>query len=277
MLLVHIVTSLLDPFAGIKLIDAVIPFTGSYRPIWLGLGAFASDLFIAVALTSVVRRRLGHGAWRATHWLAYVCWPVAIVHTVGTGSDVKQTWLLALTADVRRHRGARRVGADRARLARAARRCAASALVASIALPVIFVAWLPGGPLGKDWAARAGTPARDLQRVSATTTVPNSSANSTPSTQIAAFAAHVNGTVAQGQTASGLVQVDIALAVANPRLGTLHVRIDGTPAARRRRADDREQRLDRHVVEPRAVQRRRHRPGTGHRSARASARATGVR
>ena len=113
-------TSLLDPFAGIKLIDAVIPFTGSYRPIWLGLGAFASDLFIAVALTSVIRRRLGHGAWRATHWLAYVCWPVAIVHTVGTGSDVKQIWLLALTATCVAAVVARGVGADRVRLARAA-------------------------------------------------------------------------------------------------------------------------------------------------------------
>ena len=97
-LLVHIVTSVLDPFASIHLIDAVVPFTASYRPLWLGLGAFASDLLIAIALTSVVRRRLGHGAWRATHWLAYLCWPVAVLHTVGTGSDVKQVWLLALTA-----------------------------------------------------------------------------------------------------------------------------------------------------------------------------------
>jgi len=226
LLLVHIATSLLDPFAGIKLIDAVIPFTGSYRPIWLGLGAFASDLFIAVAVTSVVRRRLGHRAWRATHWLAYLCWPVAIVHTVGTGSDVKQVWLLALTATCI----AIVILAVWARIGLGwpeRRTLRASALVASIALPLAFVAWLPGGPLGKDWAARAGTPARDLQRVSATTTV----ANGTPSTQIVAFAARVNGTVAQEQTANGSVRVDIALVVANSSLGTLHVRIDGTPVA----------------------------------------------
>ena len=230
LLLVHIATSLLDPFAGIKLIDAVIPFTGSYRPIWLGLGAFASDLFIAVAVTSVVRRRLGHRAWRATHWLAYLCWPVAIVHTVGTGSDVKQVWLLALTATCI----AIVILAVWARIGFGwpeRRTLRASALGAAIALPLAFVAWLPGGPLGKDWAARAGTPARDLQRVSATTTVANGGANRTPSTQIVAFAARVNGTVAQQQLANGSVQVDIVLAVANPSLGTLHVRIDGTPVA----------------------------------------------
>src|ERR1700733_8199054 len=38
-LVVHVATSLLDPFAGIHLIDALVPLTGSYRPVWLGLGA----------------------------------------------------------------------------------------------------------------------------------------------------------------------------------------------------------------------------------------------
>ena len=158
LLLVHIVTTLLDPFAGIKLIDAVIPFTGSYRPLWLGLGAFASDLLIAVALTSIVRRRLGHGAWRATHWLAYLCWPVAILHTVGTGSDVKQVWMLALTAACVATVVARRLGAGRLRLARPARAARRARSSRRSRCPLIFVAWLPGGPLGKDWARRAGTP-----------------------------------------------------------------------------------------------------------------------
>ena len=48
-----------------------------------------------------MRRRLGHGAWRATHWLAYLCWPVAVLHAVGTGSDIKQPWMLALIASLR--------------------------------------------------------------------------------------------------------------------------------------------------------------------------------
>ena len=94
---VHILTAVLDSFAPISLIDAFVPFIGSYRPFWLGLGAVAFDLLLAVTLTSIVRRRLGHRAWRATHWLAYACWPIALLHGLGTGSDVKSTWLLALS------------------------------------------------------------------------------------------------------------------------------------------------------------------------------------
>jgi DMSO/TMAO reductase YedYZ heme-binding membrane subunit len=230
LLIVHIVTSLLDPFAGIRLIDAIVPFTGSYRPIWLGLGAFASDLFIAVALTSVLRRRLGHRAWRATHWLAYLCWPVAIVHAVGTGSDVKQVWLLAVTAACI----ATVMVAVWARVGFGwpeRRTLRGGALVASIALPALLVVWLPGGPLAHDWARRAGTPPRDLGAPA--TTVASSGRTSTvsPSTAVAAFSASVNGTVAQSQTQSGLVRVAIALTVANAVLPSIHLEIDGTPVA----------------------------------------------
>ena len=78
-LAVHVVTAVLDPFAPIRLIDALIPFVSVYRPIWVGLGAVASDVMIALIVTSLLRRRFGYRAWRATHWLAYACWPIASV------------------------------------------------------------------------------------------------------------------------------------------------------------------------------------------------------
>src|SRR5205823_4926276 len=92
-LAIHIVTSVLDGFAPITLLDGVLPFLSAYRPLWLGLGTLAFDLLLAIAITSVIRRRLGYRAWRAVHWLAYASWPVAVLHGLGTGSDVKQWWM----------------------------------------------------------------------------------------------------------------------------------------------------------------------------------------
>ena len=57
---VHILTSVLDSFAPISLMNAIIPFTGSYRPFWLGLGAVAFDLMLAVVITSLLRERIGY-------------------------------------------------------------------------------------------------------------------------------------------------------------------------------------------------------------------------
>ena len=92
----HVVTSVLDPFAPIRLTDAVIPFAGRYRPVWLGLGAVAFDLLVALVVTSLLRRRIGARAWRAVHWTAYACWPVAVAHGLGMGTDRVVGWVQVL-------------------------------------------------------------------------------------------------------------------------------------------------------------------------------------
>ena len=89
----HIVTAIVDGYVPIRWIDAVVPFAGQYKPFWLGLGALAFDLLLAVIITSLVRVRLGHRTWRAVHWLAYACWPVAVIHGLGIGSDTGQWWM----------------------------------------------------------------------------------------------------------------------------------------------------------------------------------------
>ena len=96
---VHIATSVLDTYAGIRLRDAAIPFVSAYRPVWVGLGAVAFDLLLAVVITSLVRVRLGLRAWRAVHWAVYAIWPIAVIHAFGAGSDV-QTGLLPVIAAV---------------------------------------------------------------------------------------------------------------------------------------------------------------------------------
>ncbi|HYT26542.1 MAG TPA: ferric reductase-like transmembrane domain-containing protein [Actinomycetota bacterium] len=97
-LALHVATTVVDGYAPIGWLDAVVPFRSAYRPLWLGLGAVALDLLAAVAVTSLLRARLGRRTWRAVHWLAYACWPVALAHGLGTGSDTGRAWMLALDA-----------------------------------------------------------------------------------------------------------------------------------------------------------------------------------
>lgn len=169
-LAVHIVTAVLDSFVSITIVQAFVPFVGSYRPFWLGLGAVAFDLLVALVITSLMRRVLGYRAWRATHWLAYACWPVALLHSFGTGSDVKSNWMLAITlvcvavvliaVCVRALAG----WPDRAGVRLAA-------LAGAFLFAIGLVRWLPGGPLGRDWALRSGTPAAALGSTAHTSAV----------------------------------------------------------------------------------------------------------
>jgi sulfoxide reductase heme-binding subunit YedZ len=94
---VHVATAVIDPYAGIGWLDVIVPFGSVYRPFWLGLGAVAGDLFIAVLATSLLRQRLGVRLWRLVHWASYACWPVALLHGVGTGTTDRHTaWVIAL-------------------------------------------------------------------------------------------------------------------------------------------------------------------------------------
>jgi methionine sulfoxide reductase heme-binding subunit len=160
-LTVHIVTAVADPYAPIRLVDAVVPFVSSYRPIWLGLGAVAFDILIALIITSLLRARLGHRVWRAVHWAAYASWPVAVAHGLGSGTDVTSRWLLiltlasagsVLTAVLWRILRLTSAGARRRR----------TAVGVAVAVPLLLCGFAVIGPLAPRWAARAGTPAAQL-------------------------------------------------------------------------------------------------------------------
>jgi Ferric reductase like transmembrane component len=231
-LLVHILTSLLDGFAPIRLLDVVIPFGATYRPLWLGFGAVAFDLMLAVVITSLLRRRFGYRAWRFTHWAAYACWPVALLHGLGTGSDTKQGWMLVIaggcvivmivavvaraTAGWPQHAGAR-----------------LAALAASAMVPLGLLVWLPSGPLAAGWAKRAGTPASILQAAaassSASSTGQGGSSTSGSTSSAPSFTAGASGTVQQSQLSDGSARVAISLSLAGQQLNTLGIVLRGQP------------------------------------------------
>jgi len=92
-LALHVVTAILDPYVSIGWAATVLPFASGYRTLAVGLGTLAVDFGGAVLLTSLARVRLGWRAWRAVHWLAYVAWPVAFVHALTAGNDLRIWWV----------------------------------------------------------------------------------------------------------------------------------------------------------------------------------------
>ena len=96
-LALHIAFAVIDSYVGISVLDVLVPFASDYQPIWLGLGTVALDLMLAVLVTSLLRARIGHRTWRTVHWLAYVSWPVALVHGIGIGTDSGTDWMTWLT------------------------------------------------------------------------------------------------------------------------------------------------------------------------------------
>jgi methionine sulfoxide reductase heme-binding subunit len=94
---VHVLTAGLDTYVRIPLVSGVIPFASGYERFWLGLGAISFDLMLAMIITSLIRGRLNRILWRAIHLLAYLSWPVAFAHSIGSSTDLQRGWLLDLS------------------------------------------------------------------------------------------------------------------------------------------------------------------------------------
>jgi DMSO/TMAO reductase YedYZ heme-binding membrane subunit len=221
----HIVTTVADGFAPITLLDGVIPFVSPYRPLWLGFGTFAFDLLLAVAITSLVRRRLGYKTWRAVHWLAYASWPIAVLHGLGTGTDTKAFWSLLLTAAcVVAVAIAVWARLDRARPIYGGVREAALAL--TFATPVGLLIFTLAGPLQRGWAKAAGTPTKLL---TSATTVRRVAVRTRPAAPTRAFSAQLAGSVSETSEPGGAI-VDLLMHLSGGARGTLRVRLGGVPA-----------------------------------------------
>ncbi|HET9074022.1 MAG TPA: ferric reductase-like transmembrane domain-containing protein [Solirubrobacteraceae bacterium] len=95
-LAIHILSTVTDSFVATPLVAVIIPFAKSYNTFWVGLGAAASDLMLAITITSIMRARVGARTWRAIHYAVYAAWPLAVLHGMGAGTDASSFWLIAL-------------------------------------------------------------------------------------------------------------------------------------------------------------------------------------
>jgi len=92
MLGLHVVSAVLDEYVDIRWWQALVPWRLSYEPLWLAAGVIALDLLLAVTVTSLLRDRLAHRAWRAVHLSAYLAWAISLVHGLGIGTDSGEPW-----------------------------------------------------------------------------------------------------------------------------------------------------------------------------------------
>jgi sulfoxide reductase heme-binding subunit YedZ len=90
---VHGGTLLGDGWLHPGLAGITIPFALPYRPPFTAAGIIAGYLAVLLGPTFYVRRRIGARAWRRLHRVTPLIWILAVVHTLGSGSDAASVWL----------------------------------------------------------------------------------------------------------------------------------------------------------------------------------------
>lgn len=89
---VHILAVWIDPFTRFGFAEVFIPFVSHYRPFWMAFGIIALYLGIAVALSTLIRPRIGYLWWRRLHLLTLVLFVLVTAHGIATGSDTRSWW-----------------------------------------------------------------------------------------------------------------------------------------------------------------------------------------
>lgn len=97
-LALHVGSLMLDSYAKLTVSDVLVPFVGALNPFWQGLGTVALDMVLAVAVTGLLRHRIGQRSFRAVHWFSYGMWPIALAHAIGNGTNGTNAWFLLVAA-----------------------------------------------------------------------------------------------------------------------------------------------------------------------------------
>ena len=95
-LALHGVALLADRVVPISVMQLVIPFRTTYRPLGVGLGVTSALLLLAVSLSNLVRKRVPFRVWRRIHYLTLAVWLTATAHGLLSGTDRQDYWFIAL-------------------------------------------------------------------------------------------------------------------------------------------------------------------------------------
>jgi predicted ferric reductase len=94
-ILLHVIVLLFDRFLPFDILQTLIPFIDTYRPLWVGLGVIGFYMFLLVTVTFYMRRMIGLQAFRAIHTLSLLGYLGATLHGLFAGTD-SALWMTKL-------------------------------------------------------------------------------------------------------------------------------------------------------------------------------------
>lgn len=97
---VHAISLLGDAFLHPSLADVTIPFVSGYHRLWTTIGIVAGWALILLGLSYYARGRIGPARWRRLHRFTALAWVLAVVHSLGEGTDAGAAWFLLASACV---------------------------------------------------------------------------------------------------------------------------------------------------------------------------------
>ena len=87
-----------DRYIRLSVWEVLVPWVGTYRPLWMAAGQVAALLLAAVLGSSLARRRVGNRLWRLLHYSSFLAYWFALSHALALGSEAKHPAVLGFYA-----------------------------------------------------------------------------------------------------------------------------------------------------------------------------------
>jgi sulfoxide reductase heme-binding subunit YedZ len=100
--LVHAALLTLDHSVPFTVAEVFLPFTGPYRPLWVGIGQLSLILTVVVVASFSLRRRIGQKRWRTLHYVTFLAFAGATAHGLMAAVVFLTAYRIVLAVALRR-------------------------------------------------------------------------------------------------------------------------------------------------------------------------------
>jgi methionine sulfoxide reductase heme-binding subunit len=98
--IVHVLAIVADNYTSFGVVDVLVPFASSWKPIPVALGIVGMYILVTVEVTSLLQRHLPRTAWRQIHLASYGLFALAALHVFPAGTDVRSVLVGGLAIGV---------------------------------------------------------------------------------------------------------------------------------------------------------------------------------
>ncbi|MBT3322800.1 MAG: hypothetical protein HN392_11005 [Anaerolineae bacterium] len=91
-IILHAIILLGDKYIQYDLRQIFTPFASNYEPVLVGLGQLGFYGMLILSLSFYIRRRIGQKVWRSLHYLSFLLYITALIHSILIGTDTSLPW-----------------------------------------------------------------------------------------------------------------------------------------------------------------------------------------
>jgi DMSO/TMAO reductase YedYZ heme-binding membrane subunit len=84
---VHVASIIADSYVHFGLVEVLVPFASSWKPLPVAWGIISLYLLLAVEVTSLVRNRLSRRVWHMVHLTSLPLFAFSTIHMLTAGTD----------------------------------------------------------------------------------------------------------------------------------------------------------------------------------------------